>query len=102
MNQYLIPANSKKSQLYFGLFRGIDLIVLMTGGLLTIVMLLAVKGDSLLSMVLKLLPIGISAFLVFPIPYYHNVMVFIREMYLYFTKPSKYYWRGWCATYEQE
>ena len=38
MNQYLIPANSKKSQLYFGLFRGIDLIVLMTGGLLTMVM----------------------------------------------------------------
>ncbi len=102
MNQYIIPANSKKSQLYFGLFRGIDLIVLMTGGLLTLVLLLAMKGDTLLSMVLKLLPIGTAAFLVFPIPYYHNVMVFIREMYLYYTRPRKYYWRGWCATYEQE
>lgn len=102
MNQYLIPANSKKSQLYFSLFRGIDLIVLLAGGLLTVMFLLVISGDSIGSMVIKLLPIGISVFLVFPIPYYHNVMVFIREMYIYFSRPSKYIWRGWCATYEQE
>ena len=36
MNQYLIPANSKKGQLIFNIFRPIDLGVLLVGATLTL------------------------------------------------------------------
>ena len=80
MNNYLIPANSKKGQLYFNLFRVEDLVVLLIGGLITLVLVFAISGDSLLTMALKLMPLGIAVLLVMPIAYYHNVMVFIKEI----------------------
>ena len=98
MNNYLIPANSKKGQLYFNLFRVEDLVVLLIGGLITLVLVFAISGDSLLTMALKLMPLGIAVLLVMPIAYYHNVMVFIKEMYIYFTTQSKFRWKGWCVT----
>lgn len=99
MKQYLIPANAKKSQLIFGLFRWIDLGVLGTGIFISLILLLVVNGDSLINMFLKLFPVLFSIFLVFPIPYYHNVMEFIKDAYKYYTNPRRYYWRGWCASY---
>jgi len=41
MNGFLIPANSKKSMLIFGLFNGFDLIVLAIGIVITIILLYA-------------------------------------------------------------
>ena len=46
MNGYLIPANSKKSQLIFGLFKLRDLIILLTGVLVTLVFLFLISDDS--------------------------------------------------------
>ena len=46
MNGYLIPANSKKSQLIFGLFKLRDLIILLTGVLVTLVFLFWISDDS--------------------------------------------------------
>lgn len=97
MNQYLIPANSKKGQLIFNIFRPIDLGVLLIGAALTLVFMLALPGDELWLLVIKLLPIGISALLVMPIPYYHNGLVFLTEMYIFFSSQKIYYWKGWCA-----
>lgn len=39
MNQYLIPANSKKSLLIFNMFRPFDLFLLLTGGTFTLLFL---------------------------------------------------------------
>lgn len=100
MKQYLIPANSKKSRLIFGLFRWIDLGVLGTGILISLLMLFIVEGDTLVKMFIKFFPILLSIFLVFPIPYYHNVMEFIKDMIKYYSSPRRYYWRGWCARYD--
>ncbi len=97
MNQYLIPANSKKGQLIFNIFRPIDLGVLLIGAALTLVFMLALPGDELWLLVVKLLPIGISALLVLPIPYYHNGLVFLTEAYLFLTSQKIYHWKGWCA-----
>lgn len=99
MKQYIIPANSKKSQLIFGLFRWIDLGILGFGILLSFAFLLAIDGDGLTAMFIKFLPLLLSVFLVFPVPYYHNVMEFIKDVYSYYKKPKKYLWRGWCASY---
>lgn len=94
---YLIPANSKKSQLYFSLFQGIDLIILVIGALLTLLTLFIVKGDGLISIFFKLLPIGVALLLVFPVAYYHNVRVFLKEMYIYLVNQKRYDWKGWCV-----
>lgn len=97
---YIIPANSKKSQLIFNVFRPIDLFgILLPGALLTVVFLFVFPGDSISAIVIKLAPVSLALFLVMPIPFYHNVLVYLREVYIYFSSQRRYYWRGWCASY---
>ena len=97
---YIIPANSKKSQLIFNVFRPRDLFgILLPGALLTVVFLFVFPGDSISAIVIKLAPVSLALFLVMPIPFYHNVLVYLRELYLYFSSQRRYYWRGWCASY---
>ena len=99
MNQYIIPANSKRSQLYFGLFHEIDMIILGAGILLSIMLFILLKSNTLWVTVLKVLPTIAAIFLVFPIPNYHNVRVLIREMFAFVFNQKRYYWRGWCSSY---
>lgn len=96
---YLIPANSKKGQLYFNLFKGIDLAILLGGGLITTFTLFLVQGTGFLVIFIKLLPMLVSLLLVFPVAHYHNVRVFLKEMYLYLVSQKRYDWRGWCIRY---
>ena len=97
---YIIPANSKKSQLIFNVFRPIDLFgILLPGALLTVVFLFVFPGDSISAIVIKLAPVSLALFLVMPIPFYHHVLVYLRELYLYFSSQRRSYWRGWCASY---
>ena len=97
---YIIPANSKKSQLIFNVFRPIDLFgILLPGALLTVLFLFIFPGDSISAIVIKLAPVSLALFLVMPIPFYHNVLVYLREVYIYFSSQRRYYWRGWCASY---
>lgn len=97
MNQYLIPANSKKSSLILGLFRVTDLFVAVGGAIISLILMLAISGDELYILVIKLLPLSLSLLLVVPIPNYHNVLVFIQEMLLYMLGQKEYIWKGWCA-----
>ena len=96
MNTYLIPANSKKSQLIFNVFRIIDLIILLTGAFITTLLMFNFKGDTVKELAIKLAPVGICLFLVMPLPFYHNVLVYLQEVVIYFMNPRRYYWRGWC------
>ena len=98
MNQYLIPANSKKSQLYFSLFRGVDLGILGIGGIITLFLIFVVKGDTVPVMALKLAPLGIAIVLVYPVSYYHNVIVFLQEFFNYLSSQKRLRWKGWCMT----
>ena len=101
MNNYLIPANSKKSQLILNVFRPVDLYILIAGAVTTLLMLF-IPGESIGWLVIKLLPLGLALLLVLPVPFYHNVLVFLREVYIYSSSQRTYKWRGWCATYEFE
>ena len=96
MNNYLIPAKSKKSQLIFNVFRIIDLIILLTGAFITTMLMFIFKGDTVKELAIKLAPVGICLFLVMPLPFYHNVLVYLQEVVIYFMNPRRYYWRGWC------
>lgn len=102
MNQYLIPSNSKRSMLIFGLFTYVDLIIFGFGIGASLIMLMISNPSSTFSVVISILPGVISSFLVFPIPNYHNALTFLISMYKYFTKREKFVWKGWCFTYGDE
>ena len=95
MNNYLIPANSKKSSLIFGLFTPFDLMILAPGIVFTLTLLVILKNMNVGELLMVLSPSLISCLLVMPVPYYHNVIQLIINVFNYFLKPSKYLWKGW-------
>lgn len=97
MNNYLIPANSKKSQLILSLFNGVDLIIFGTGIVVTMSLLFVIKSSNIWVMIGILAPALITGFLVLPIPNYHNIRTFIKNIYLFYTSRRQYVWKGWCA-----
>ena len=98
-NKFLIPANSKKSQLILGFFNGFDLAVFLIGVGFSVLLLCLIKSNNLMVMLGLASPAIIASFLVAPVPNYHNVMTLIGNIYKYSTGRKKYYWRGWCAKY---
>lgn len=96
MNGYLIPANSKKSMLYFGLFNKFDLILFGSGIGVSLILLMILPVEDLLFAILALLPGIITGVLVIPIPNYHNVRTIIRLAYEFYTSRQQYVWKGWC------
>ena len=104
-DQFLIPANSKKSELILGLFTRFDLVLLLVGLGLTALLVVMFQGElnSLGSIIGVLLPAFIAIFLVFPIPNYHNVLQLIINMYtFFFVRQRTYKWRGWCFRNERK
>lgn len=96
-NNYLIPANSKKSMLILGYFKGIDLIVFGIGCVITLTLLVVVNTNNLKTIIMILLPALLTGFFVMPVPNYHNVMTLIKNVYMFFSGRRRYYWRGWCV-----
>ena len=99
MNEYIIPANSKKSQLIFSLFTPFDLILFSTGIVTTIILLLIIRTNNIFVMLLLIMPALVTGLLVMPIPNYHNVMGLLKSMINYYQNNKRYYWRGWCVKY---
>ena len=93
---YLIPANTKRGRLLFGWFRPFDLALLGSGVLITFVLFAFVPMISVWMVILVLAPALITAFLVMPVPYYHNMLNIIVELYEYITNRQTYRWKGWC------
>lgn len=94
---YLIPANTKRGQLILGLFRPFDLILVSSGALVTIILLAFLPLSSTFMTIMALAPGGICALLVTPLPYYHNVLNGIIEVYSFLIgNEREYHWRGWC------
>jgi len=97
VNNYLIPANTKKGGLILGIFRPFDLILFSTGVLITIILLMIMPMNSTIEVVLVILPAAICTFLIIPVPNYHNMLTIIMEAYAYLTNRQKYIWKGWCV-----
>ena len=96
MNGFLIPANSKKSLYIFGLFTTNELIMFAAGVGLTLIFLIAFPLNNIWFSILALMPGLITGLLVLQVPHYHNVMTFLKEMYLFYTERQKFVWKGWC------
>lgn len=102
MGNYLIPANTNRGKLIFGLFLPIDLIIFGTGLLVSFLLLVILPIDKLLFALIAMFPGCTAALLCAPVAYYHNVRQLITEMYKYFfVYRSKYEWKGWCL-YDSE
>ena len=100
MNGFLIPANSKKSMLIFGMFEMIDLIIFLSGVGATLLLLLIISADTLPKVIIVLLPAIVAAFLVIPVPNYHNMRIVISEIWQFYTTRQQFIWKGWCANGE--
>ena len=99
-NMYIIPANSKSGKLLFNIFRPIDLVIFLVGLGITLIFFLAIQDATLITTIIKILPVGVCAFLVVPIPHYHNVLCFIKDMLAFYNNRRVYYWKGWCVRSE--
>ena len=102
MNNYLIPANTKKSQLFFGLFNTFDMILFGTGLGISLLLLLVLPVEKLSIALLAVSPGIITGFLVFPIPNYHNVLTVIRNVITFYTTRQEFIWKGWCVSSEKD
>ena len=100
MNNYIIPANTKKSQLILGFFTPIDLIIFTVGCIWTLIMVLIVKNVNLPILILLFLPGLVAAFIVMPVPHYHNVLQLLTNIFNFYTNRRRYYWKGW-SMYEE-
>ena len=102
MNNYLIPANAKKSLLIFGLFNKVDLIIFGSGCLATLLMILTIPVGSFVWSIIAILPALICGLLVLPIPNYHNILGGIRSIIVYFKERKNFIWKGWCFSENAE
>lgn len=102
MNQYLIPANSKRSMLILGLFTPIDLIIFGVGAGITMMLLFIINAQTLQDIGIILTPLLISGAMVLPIPNHRNLWQFTANVYNYFSHRRRYYWRGWCMLYGEK
>ena len=93
---YLIPANTKKSKLILGFFTPVDSIIFGVGVSVTIIMLLIFQGMTFNMAIVILMPALISGFLVIPVPNYHNVLQLITNIVTFILNRKRYYWKGWC------
>ena len=94
---YLIPANTKKSLLFFGLFNKFDLILFGSGVGVSLLLLVALPIENLPIALLAIAPGVITLFLVFPIPYYHNVLTVLKNVITFYTTRQEFVWKGWCV-----
>ena len=96
-DMYLIPANSKKSMLIFGLFNKFDLGLFLTGIGITLLMFLVLPVDQMTFAIISIVPVAVCSFLVMPVPNYHNVLTFLMSLIEFFTTRQKFVWKGWCV-----
>ena len=101
-NQFLIPANSKKSKLILGFFTITDLIVCGVGATMTLILVLLIKNPKVWQIVLCISPVATATLLVMPVRYYHNVLQLLTNIFNFFIGRRKYYWKGWCVRDEFE
>ena len=95
-NLYLIPANAKKGNLIFNIFRPFDLILFCIGIGISFLFLMIVSTSNIVMVVLACLPGAICTLLVVPLPYYHNVLCVIQSVIEFYSNRRKYIWKGWC------
>jgi hypothetical protein len=100
--KFLIPANSKKSLLIFGIFNKFDAILFGSGIGISILLMMILPVADIVWAIIAIAPVAITGFLVFPVPNYHNVMTVLIEFWQFITSRQKFIWKGWCLTSDEK
>lgn len=80
-----------------GFFTPVDLILFGLGCTITLILLFMFNNKvEMGSLLLILSPALVSAFLVMPVPNYHNVLQLITNIVLFVFGRKRLYWKGWC------
>ena len=95
--RFLIPANSKKSMLIFGLFNRVDLLIFSIGAGTSLLLLMIIGPSEALDTFIVLIPTLVAVLLVSPVPNYHNVRTIIKSIWEFFTNRQVFVWKGWCV-----
>ena len=95
--RFLIPANSKKSMLIFGLFNRVDLLIFSIGAGTSLLLLMIIGPSEALDTFIVLIPALVAVLLVSPVPNYHNVRTIIKSIWEFFTNRLVFVWKGWCV-----
>ena len=97
MNGSLVPANTKKSLLVFGMFRPLQDLLILGGGVgLTIFLLLIFGNANTWILIGCCIPMLLAVALVLPIPNYHNTLCAIQSILDFYNGRRKFIWKGWC------
>ena len=96
MNNFLIPAHTKKSMHIFGLFTKFDLIMFGIGIAITLLLIKFLPSGEIVYAIIALLPALITGFLVMPVPNYYNMRTLIASAIGFYMNPRKFKWKGWC------
>ncbi len=101
-NNYLIPANSKKSALILGFFTPVDLVIFGIGCTITLGLLFLFNDRMDMGLLLLVLsPALVATFLVMPVPNYHNVLQLLTNIIVFAFGRKRLYWKGWCINNEK-
>ena len=97
MNGSLVPANTKKSLLVFGMFRPLPDLLILSGGVgLTVGLLLIFGNANTWILIGCCIPMILAVVLVLPIPNYHNTLCAIQSILDFYNGRRKFIWKGWC------
>lgn len=96
-NGYLVPANTKKSLLWFSILRPFpDAVILGVGIIISVFLLIGLQNGNIWLLLLACLPMIVAVVLVLPIPNYHNTLVGIQSILNFYKSRRNYVWKGWC------
>ena len=102
MNNFLIPANAKKSMLIFGLFTKFDLILFLVGVGISLLMLMILPVEQIVVAIIALLPALVTGFLVMPVPNYYNMRTLLSSAIQFLMNQRKFKWKGWCVPHGED
>ena len=102
MNNFLIPANAKKSMLIFGLFTKFDLILFLVGVVISLLLLMTLPVQQIAIAIIALLPALVTGFLVMPVPNYYNMRTLLSSAIQFLMNQRKFKWKGWCVPHGED
>ncbi len=102
MNNFLIPANAKKSMLIFGLFTKFDLILFLVGVGISLLLLMTLPVQQIAIAIIALLPALVTGFLVMPVPNYYNMRTLLSSAIQFLMNQRKFKWKGWCVPHGED
>ena len=102
MNNFLIPANAKKSMLIFGLFTKFDLILFLVGVGISLLLLMTLPVQQIAIAIIALLPALVTGFLFLLLPNYYNMRTLLSSAIQFLMNQRKFKWKGWCVPHGED